>query len=312
MRRDEAQAPEALDAADPAEQLAQPEALGGLPVGVDRLPEQRDLGVAVSHEVPDLVDDLGGGPAALPAPGERHDAERAVLVAALDHGDVGLERRTAADLAKLVDRILLGKLQPQRLAAFGPRGRDELADPLDLPGARHEVDERRPLQDLGAGNLGDAAGDADDEVRVLLLAPGEDAERAEDLVLRLFAHRAGVEDDDLRGGLVGALGGPPDSEGLELARHALAVEDVHLAAPRLHAVRVAVAAVDRRGNDGQRCLAHSRIHPGRAPALRARSGRSARFFSASASWCLASSRSEIVRSQAGLITRSRYWPSSQA
>ena len=75
---------------------------------------------------------------------------------------------------------------------------------LDLAGAGDEVHPGRALQDLLARDLRHAAGDADDEVRVLLLAPREHAELAEDLGLGLLAHRAGVQEDDARA--VSALG----------------------------------------------------------------------------------------------------------
>ena len=127
---------EPLDPPGAAQQLAEAEALLGIAVGVDRLAEQRDLRVTERGDVRELVEDLGRAAAALAAPRERDDAEGAELVAAFDDRDVSLEARLAGDLAELVDGVLGRQLQGERLAALAPRGGDELADLLDLAGAR--------------------------------------------------------------------------------------------------------------------------------------------------------------------------------
>src|SRR4029079_1527689 len=98
-----------------AQELAEAEALFRLPVRVHGLAQQRDLGVAAGRQPADCYEDVVRPAAALAAPGEGDDAERAELVAALDDGDVGLEARSARDLPELVDRILLGELEPERL-----------------------------------------------------------------------------------------------------------------------------------------------------------------------------------------------------
>jgi hypothetical protein len=69
--------------------------------------------------------------------------------------------------------------------------------------AEDEIDIRRAGDDGGAFLAGDAAADADHQVRVFLLQVPDPAEVVEHLLLRLFAHRAGVEQDDV--GFLGVL-----------------------------------------------------------------------------------------------------------
>jgi hypothetical protein len=86
---------------------------------------------------------------------------------------------------------------------------------------------RRPRHDGLALLAGHAAADADDQVGVLLLEVLHPAQVVEDLLLRLLAHRAGVEQDHVRFfGVVGFLepvGSP------EHIRHLVRVVLVHLA-----------------------------------------------------------------------------------
>ena len=246
---------------------------------------------------------LGRRATALASPSIRDDAEGAVVIAALDDHDVGLEAGPAADLAELVDGVLLGQLEHHRLAALGPGRRHELPDLLHLPGPGHEVDPRGALQDLGTGDLGDATGDTDHEVRVFLPPASEDPERAEDLVLGLLAHRAGVEDSDFRRAGFGALARTLEPERLELAAHALAVEDVHLAAPGLDEDG---PAIPLRRPDRVRVAGCPSAQPsGERPALprllRARQGPFARLRPRSRG----AASFSFAWSQAGRMTRSR-------
>ena len=97
----------------------------------------------------------------------------------------------------------------------------------------HEIDRRSAADDFLAFGLRHAAGDRDDDAPALsrggLFQPAHAAELGIDLLGRLFANVAGVEDDE-----VGAIG----SGGLDIAprrqcvRHTPRVIDVHLAAER--------------------------------------------------------------------------------
>src|SRR4029077_19850373 len=106
--------------------------------------------------------------------------------------------RVAGDLPELVDGVLFRKRELPCLASLGAGCGDEGPDALALSCPCDEVDPRRPLQDLVAGNLRDATGDADDEVRVVLLPAREDSETAEHLGLGLLPHRARIEQHDAR------------------------------------------------------------------------------------------------------------------
>jgi len=92
-------------------------------------------------------------------------------------------------------------------------------------GAEHHVDPGRPLDDRLAVLLGQAAADRDLQAVLGLLA--QVAEVAVEAVVGVLAHRAGVEDDDVR------LTVRPDVPcGLQQPGQALGVVDVHLAAVR--------------------------------------------------------------------------------
>ena len=58
MRGEEAKAPEAFDGSRSPQELAEAEALARLAVRVDGLAEERDLGVALAGQLPELLQDL--------------------------------------------------------------------------------------------------------------------------------------------------------------------------------------------------------------------------------------------------------------
>ena len=68
--------------------------------------------------------------------------------------------------------------------------------------AEHHVDVGRALDDRRAFLARDAAADADQQVGVFALEVADAAEVGEHLLLRLLAHRAGVEEDDVGVGWV--------------------------------------------------------------------------------------------------------------
>ena len=119
-------------------------------------------------------------------------------------------------------------------ARLAPGAGDEIAQPVIALRADHQVDDRRAAHDLGALGLGHAAGHRDDGVlalaAALLLHLADAAEVGIDLLGRLLADVAGVEEDEV--GLLhrGRLGKAVRRQQL---RHALGVVDVHLAAERL-------------------------------------------------------------------------------
>ena len=90
------------------------------------------------------------------------------------------------------------------------------------------VDVRRAADDRRAFLARHATADADDDVAAAGLQRLPPAQLAEDLLLRLLAHRAGIEQDDVR--ILGGVGGDEALVGSEHVGHLGRVVLVHLAA----------------------------------------------------------------------------------
>src|SRR5262245_29620350 len=95
----------------------------------------------------------------------------------------------------------------------------------------HEIDRRRATDDLLSLSLGHAARDRDGHAAPFvcgrLLEHADAAELGIDLVRRLLADVAGIEDDEIR---VVGTGGFDEAFGCEHVRHTMGIVDVHLAA----------------------------------------------------------------------------------
>src|SRR4029077_12275445 len=121
VRGGEADPLDPVDLVDPLEQGGQ---IGGrveiAPVGVDGLAEQGDLAAAGRGEAADLVDDDLGRVAALPAPGRRHDAEGAELLAALHDRDERLEALPTVGPGGDLDERALAGLEDRGAAPAAP------------------------------------------------------------------------------------------------------------------------------------------------------------------------------------------------
>ncbi len=100
--------------------------------------------------------------------------------------------------------------------------------------ADHEVDHCRAGDDLGPFGLGDAAGHGDLGVEplgaALFLHDAHAAKLRIDLLRRLFANVAGVEDDEVG---LGHVVRRRIAGGTERLRHALGIVGIHLAAEGL-------------------------------------------------------------------------------
>ena len=202
-------------------------------IGVDVLADQRDLADAGVGQPLRLGDDLGDRPRHFGAARVGHDAEGAELVAAFLHGDEGrhaaLADRRAARRGEMVELVLDRKFGVDHLAVLGAR--QHLRQPVIALRPDHEIDRGRAAEDLLAFGLRDAAGDRDRHVaslrRRVLLQHAHAAELGIDLLGRLLADVAGVEDDEVgvvrRRGLDEALG-------RQRVRHTMRIVDVHLAA----------------------------------------------------------------------------------
>ena len=90
--------------------------------------------------------------------------------------------------------------------AVARRARQQVGQAMVILRADDEIDGRRPADDLVAFGLGDAAGDGDADVAALvgrrLLQAPHAAELGIDLLCRLLADMAGIENDE-----IGVFGG---------------------------------------------------------------------------------------------------------
>ena len=203
--------------------------------------EQRDLFHALSGEEFHFLNDVRDGPAALFSARVRHDAERAAHVAALHDGDEG---RGVARLGHVVADRVLGirflrdvadgcaaerkcRIVHARLHAAFQDAVHVFKDLVVFLRADDDIEVRDALEKLLPAGLRHAAHEAIDHVRPLLPLGAHDAHFPQGLLLRLVAHRAGVDQDRVgilfrRRQGVAALGEHP--------RHLLGVALVHLAA----------------------------------------------------------------------------------
>ena len=198
MRAGEPDALEPLDLAGRAQQLAERQPVAELDaVGVDVLPEQRDLDGAVVDE--QSRSRSGCRRAAGPSPCRAARARcrtcrcccsRPRSTPSREWVDSRARRqRRREDLERLEDLEL-------RLAVV-PRALEQGRQRAHVVGAEDHVDPGRLLEDDRLVLLGEAAADGDLHALVLALAAGEVAEGAVELVVGVLADGAGVDDDDV-------------------------------------------------------------------------------------------------------------------
>ena len=241
MRGGVADPRQSLDAREPPHQGGEAGS-GRVAVGVDVLPEQRDLDHAPVDQRAGFRLDARGRPRYLAAAGIGHDAEGAELVAAFLHGEKGHGRPPGAAVGgEVIELLLGGKLGLDRpFAALAAVEHVRQA----VVGLRtdHQVDHGRACQDLGALGLRHAAGDADSQIRVRDLQAPEPPELGIDLLRGLLADVAGIEQDQ-----VGVLGG----------RHGLVAARYERAPP--------FARCHRRSSDSRKSLRRASFPPPTLP-----------------------------------------------
>ncbi len=193
---------DAIDARDLGDVLEQQREVGDVgrvthpsAVGVDVLPEQRHFPDTLVGQPGDLGQHVVERAADLLAARVRHDAVAAILAAAFHDRD---ERARAVDPRRrqVVELLDLREADVDLWPLLAPARLDHLRQPVQRLRAEHEVHVRRALHDGLALLARDAAADADQHA--LLLQVLDAAEVAEHLLLRLLAHRAGVEQDQVR------------------------------------------------------------------------------------------------------------------
>ena len=198
------------------------------PVGVDVLPEQRDLAHPVVDHRPRRLEQVGKRAADLPPARRGHDAVGARAVAAdadlqpALEGAGALLRQLAAEPLELEV-----PLRAQRVAG------QELREPVDLARPERDIDEREAGEHLLLQRLRPAAPDPDHPRGILALQASRLPQVRHQPVVGGLADRAGVEQDQV--GLP-ALRRLLIAERLEHPAHVLRVVLVHLAAERGHVV----------------------------------------------------------------------------
>ena len=132
--------------------------------------------------------------------------------------------------------------------------------------AEHHVDPRSLVEDDRLVLLGEAAADGDLHALVLALGAREVAECSVELVVRVLAHRAGVDDHHVGRGALGA-----DVPGrLERTAQALGIVHVHLAPEGAHLVRPRARGTVRCGRRLKQC--HGALKPTSVWTTRRRQG----------------------------------------
>ena len=168
----------------------------------------------------------GNGARHLAAARVRDDAERADVVAALHRGDErGGAPARGLGIGLREDVVL--RVHPAGLGEPLARGaRDHLRELADVVRPEDEVDVRDAREEPVLLLLRHAARHRDERAAPRLhLAVA--AERGEELLLRLLAHRAGVEEDEIR--VLGAVRAR-ERVAPEQLDHPVGVRGVHLAA----------------------------------------------------------------------------------
>ncbi len=241
-----AREPDPIDARNLVDRFEQP---GEVAVGIVRrrvvihdLAEQLHFAMPGLGRLPHLGQDVGLGPHPLVAARVGHDAEAAELVAPFDDRDVGLHRIAAMGDAERKRDVFVQRHVDERHAARRRACSTSIGRRRMRLCADHDVgDARRPLEQRRAFLLRDATGDGDDRMMAALGAElAQLAETRVELLLGALPDAAGVDDDDVRVGLV-ERGLEPGL--IEQSRHPLGVVHVHLAAEGLDQVFARHASV---------------------------------------------------------------------
>src|SRR6185437_6981734 len=230
MRGGETDPADALDLRDGVDQhgeIRDAAVVHGTAVGVDALAQQVHLAYALFGELGHFHQHVVERAADLGAAGVGHHAVAAVLRAAFHDRDEG-GGPLGARLGQLVELLDLGEGDVHLRPVGGAIGLDQLGQAVQRLRAEHQVHVGRALDDGLAFLAGHATAHADDHVAATLLVLLPAAELAEHLFLRLLADRAGVDQDNVRLGLV--LGQLQAVRGLEHVGHLGRVVLVHLAA----------------------------------------------------------------------------------
>jgi hypothetical protein len=132
----------------------------------------------------------------------------------------------------VIELLDFGERDVHLRAAARATGVDHLRQAVQRLRTEHEVDVRRARNDGRAFLARDAAAHTDQQVGIRFLEFAHAAQIGEDFFLRLFAHGAGVEENDVR--VFGGVGLDEAFSGAEHVDHLVGVVLVHLAAKGLY------------------------------------------------------------------------------
>ncbi len=198
-------------------------------VGIDVLPQQRDFLHPAIRQTNDLGDHVVERAREFLAARIGHHAEGAVFGTAFH--DRHKSRRPLDPCRRQVVELLdFGKADVDLGATGGALLRDQFGQAVQGLRAEHHIDEGCARHDGRAFLRRHAAADTDDEVGVGLLQMAHPAQIVEHLLLRLFAHRAGIEQDHV--GIVRRIGFHQAIRNIEHVGHLVRVVLVHLTAER--------------------------------------------------------------------------------
>jgi len=196
-------------------------------VSIHVLAEQRDFTHALVGETGDFGQHVVQRARHFFATRIRHDAVAAVLAATFhDRHErartVDARRRQVIELFDFRERDV--DLRAAALAAFV----DHLRQTVQRLRTEHQIDIRRARYDRRAFLACHAAAHADDQIRIRFLQLAHAAEIGENFFLRFFAHRARVEQNDVR--VFRRVGLDESFSRAEYVDHLVGVVLIHLAA----------------------------------------------------------------------------------
>ena len=237
-------------------------------VRVHVLAEQRDLDDAASRETLDLGEDVADRARPLGPADQRHDAERAGVVAARGDRDPGAERVVARRGERRRERLRV--LPHVHLRAVRLRLLQEVEQMRERVGADHHVDPRCLPLDQALILLREAAAHDDLEIGMPVLDRLQVPQVPVELVVGVLPDRAGVQHDHAR--LVDVVGGQ-HAVGHQQPSDALGIVLVHLAPEGADQVSAVHGTEGIRTPDERAAGAHgaaARIRPRTTPEEAAR------------------------------------------
>ena len=233
MRGHVANALETVDFRQVFEQGGQIRLLGSLAhrsaIGIDVLPEQRDLLDTLIGKVGDFGEHVVERPRDLFAPGVGDDAERAVLAAAF-HDRHERQRSLDPRRRQVIELFDFGEADVDLRQARGLAARDQLRQAVQRLRTEDDVDVGRAFYDRRAFLACNTAANADHERGIHGLEAAYAPQIMKNPLLRLFTNRASIEENHV--GVIGPIGDFQPGCRMQHVGHFGRVILVHLAAKR--------------------------------------------------------------------------------